>query len=322
MNRRTIVFGADYLVPRLFLFCCILPAMRTATAAQVNPLDTSPAIQAVLNLTESPGPTAAADTPVQVTATVTGAAGIPTGTVSYTIDGTGMESVALANGVAIFSLPGPQTQGAHIVSVAYNGDKTYTVPSVSQGFTLTVLPPGSATPPSFSVSASSESGTVSAGGEVQFLLTLTPIGGYTGTLQYACTGIPLATICGFGTESAPFKTSQDPISVSLTIIPNSPAASKRSPPANLPYLAISLFGSLSLVRAFVRKKRHPYLSQQCILFFLSFFLLETITACGGKFFNAKIPPTPQAPKGTYAVMGTIIGSGGITQSVNISLTVK
>jgi Bacterial Ig-like domain (group 3) len=324
MSRRTIVFAARFVVSTLSLFCCVLPAMGTSSsAAQVKPADASPATQAILNLSENPGPTAAADTPVHVTATVTGAVGTPTGAVTYTVDGTEQQSAALANGVAIFSLPGLLTQGEHIVSVAYNGDKTYTVPSVSQGFTLTVLPPGSPTPPSFIVSTSSESGTVSAGGESQFLLTLTPVGGYTGTFQYACTGIPPATICSFTNVSAPFTISQNPQTVSFSIVANSPATSRQSPPANLPYLAMSLFGSSAWVGVFVSRKRRIYLSRQYILFFLTLFLLGVITACTGPLTGGgKYTPTPQAPKGTYAVQATIIGTGDITQSVNISFTVQ
>ncbi len=272
--RRSDLFAVRLVNLVLTLVCSVPLVMGTSSAAQENVLS------ATLNLQEDPGPTVAADTLLQVTATLTGTMGTPTGAVNYSLDGTGMESANLVGGVATFTLPGPLAQGAHSVSVSYNGDKTYTAPSVSQGFTLNVLPPGSATPPSFAVSTSSESGTVSAGGESQFLLTLTPVGGYAGTFNYTCTGNPSATICSFSDLGPPFTISQNSRTVTLGIVTNSPV-SQRFPPAHRPLLALGLFGSSAWAGVFVNRKRPRYLWRRHVLFLLSLSLLCAITDVPG-----------------------------------------
>jgi hypothetical protein len=104
---------------------------------------------AMMGLTES-ATTVAYGTPtsVTVTATLTGLNGIPTGTVSYSVDGVTLGSAPLTVGAtsstAQISLPNTISAGMHGVVVTYAGDSNYFV-STSEGFTLTVTPAGTTT---------------------------------------------------------------------------------------------------------------------------------------------------------------------------------
>ena len=98
---------------------------------------------ATILLTENPGKTVTYGTAVTVKATLSGSNGIPTGNITYTLDGVSQPSVALtpsgSNGVATFILPGTLSVGTHSVLVNYAGDNNYAA-STPTGFTLTVKP--------------------------------------------------------------------------------------------------------------------------------------------------------------------------------------
>ncbi len=82
-----------------------------------------------LDLQASPNPSVYGQT-VTLRSTVTSAAGTPTGSVQFSIDGTSGVAVALDNGVATVSENG-LSAGSHAILAAYNGDANF------QSFTLT-----------------------------------------------------------------------------------------------------------------------------------------------------------------------------------------
>ncbi|MEO6923393.1 MAG: Ig-like domain repeat protein, partial [Bryocella sp.] len=76
------------------------------------------------------------------TVTVTGAIGItPTGTVSYSIDSGTAQSLTLASGSATVPIPSTLANGAHTVTLTYNGSANYLTSTSTVHFTI-----GAATP--------------------------------------------------------------------------------------------------------------------------------------------------------------------------------
>jgi subtilase family serine protease len=185
----------------------------TGTAISATTLATAPACTGIT------GPctlSVATGSSVMLTATVTGAAGTPTGTVQFLDNNTKLgAAVALSSGVATFTFNATcATLGQQSMAAVYSGDATYAgskapaPPALSAGHTggatiasngsivtnpLLVTVTSSSCPdfsvaPSgtgFTVSGSSASVTVPAGGAIpSATITVTPVNGFVGTVSF------------------------------------------------------------------------------------------------------------------------------------------
>jgi len=109
------------------------------TLQQVSLSGTGIGFAAAIALAETPGTSVVYGTPVTVTATLSGENGLPTGNITYTLDGILQPGVTLSSSaVAQFTLPGTVAPGTHHVEVSYAGDANYKIATPSQGFVLTV----------------------------------------------------------------------------------------------------------------------------------------------------------------------------------------
>jgi len=112
-----------------------------------NP-STSPTLQQVISdpaalpsstsIASSRNPALQGET-INLTATVTGSAAVPTGTIIFTIDGTDQAPLNLVNGQATFSISS-LTEGVHVITATYSGSVTYSA-SVSTTLRQVVLDP-------------------------------------------------------------------------------------------------------------------------------------------------------------------------------------
>jgi subtilase family serine protease len=110
---------------------------------------------------------------------LTPAIGIPTGTVALTVDGvapTAATTLTLVNGVATYSFSST-TAGAHVIVATYSGD---TLNGASTGTLVVNI--GATVVGSFTVAAGNIS--VASGSSASSTLTVTPSGGYTGTVDF------------------------------------------------------------------------------------------------------------------------------------------
>jgi sugar lactone lactonase YvrE len=144
-------------------------------------------------------------TSVTFTATISSsvASATPTGTVSFMSGSTVLGTAPVGTtGVATFTssaLP----QGTYAVDAVYSGDSGF-AGSTSSSITIAILPA------QFVVSGEPTSLTVAAPGSVTTSFVVTPISGYTGGVDVACSGLPVNTTCTFL-----------PGSISLTSVSNS-----------------------------------------------------------------------------------------------------
>ena len=141
---------------------------------QVTPLATMLTLAAPADA--APGST------VTLTATINSDGGIPTGQVVF-LDGTrNLGSSALNGaGVAIMRI-NTLAAGTHILAVSYDGDGKFGG-SASAGVTINIANAD------FSLGAAPSTATVIAGQSTQFLLTVTPAGGFASNVAFSCSPI-------------------------------------------------------------------------------------------------------------------------------------
>ncbi|HTJ70685.1 MAG TPA: Ig-like domain repeat protein [Actinospica sp.] len=133
---------------------------------------------------------------VQITAAVAPVApatGTPTGTVTFTVDGTAGSPVTLASGGATLTLPA-LSAGSHTITAAYSGDSTF-APATSAALTQTIGPAQTSTTLSSSANPSADGQTVT----VTATVTATSPGAGTpsGTVLFTVDGVqqsPAATL--------------------------------------------------------------------------------------------------------------------------------
>jgi uncharacterized protein (TIGR03118 family) len=133
--------------------------------------------------------TAAPNSTVILTATIASTGGVPTGQILFLDGTTGLGTASLDDsGVATLRV-NTLAVGVHSLSVSYSGDEKFSA-STSAAVTLTVANPD------FSFNAIPATATVIAGQSTQFMLTVTPTGGFANNVTFSCS--PVAGItCAF-----------------------------------------------------------------------------------------------------------------------------
>ena len=300
-------------------------AAATGTYAASSATATITVAQAASQLALTASATQApVGTSVTLTATATSTAGIPTGTVTFLSGSTSLGTASLnAQGVAtlaVTTLP----VGSNTITATYAGDTNFSGSQAQLSGAIVVGTPG------FAMTSSTLSLSVQPGAAGSVSLTLTPAFGYTGTVTLGCSGIPGTSTCSFQPATVTFDGSGNPVPVTVTMQIASAGQLSRSsnlaelqpviPLSNLPVLPAMIFwlpGTLSDLRRTgnqrkTRAKSSRWLWMGMILLFGAGLL--GLTGCGSK------ASTPQG--GQYNVTITATGSGNISQSVTVQLTVS
>lgn len=129
------------------------------------------------------------------TISVTAASGTPTGTLSLTVDDNAPITETLAsNGTYVYATSFA-TPGSHTILVAYAGDSTYAASTGSVSVNVGVASSGTGT---ITLTSSPSTLTVAQGSEGTETITVTPAGGYTGTVLLLVPSLPSAlnNLCG------------------------------------------------------------------------------------------------------------------------------
>jgi uncharacterized protein (TIGR03118 family) len=132
---------------------------------------------------------AAPGSTLTLTATVSSAGGIPTGQIVFHDGNTSLGASPLdGSGIAILRI-NTLAVGAHSLTASYAGDEKFG-DSTSATITITIANAD------FSFAASPATATVSAGQSTQFMLTVTPAGGFANNVTFSCSPITGIT-CAF-----------------------------------------------------------------------------------------------------------------------------
>jgi subtilase family serine protease len=240
--------------------------------------------------------------PVMMTALLTPSSG-PTGSINFSVDGVAAGSTMV--GGRFSYNPSALAAGSHSVVAAYQGDSNF-ISSISTATTLNVQ--------DFTISANPSTVTISAAGQSgSTTLTITPVGGFNQTLNYACSGLPALASCTFAPTSATTET--------VTISTLASARLRTRPFGAGIFYAMLFPGLMGLVLPSNSKKR-TWRRMLTLLAVLTVTVLW-IPACGGGGGGGSgNTGTPTGSSTVTITASTFEATGNLSHSVMITLNVQ
>lgn len=253
------------------------------------------------------------------TAAVTSATtGTPTGSVEF-LDGSTVLGTGPLNtqGVATYT-DSTLAAGAHSITAVYSGDANFNA-------STSVLYPQTVTAPNYTLTATPPSLTLKPGQTGQVTISFLPVGGFTGTVNFACSGLPAEASCSFAPPSLTADGSNAAQSSVLTITTlgssHGTVALERHNSGGAGFLRASifflpglLFGGFLMAE---RKKLNGGL--KCLLVLL--LMASTMSGMIGCGFAG---PTTRPGASTVTVTATAAtnGASGETQTATFTLTIS
>ncbi|MHB8301715.1 MAG: Ig-like domain repeat protein [Acidobacteriaceae bacterium] len=281
----------------------------------------APATSTSLQATPNPG---VLGQTVTLTATIKAQSSgvVPQGIVSF-LSGAAVLGQAPVNNSGVATLSTSWlAAGSYALTAQFKGNSGF-MPSTSTAVTENVGTP------SVTLLLSASALTVTAGSAASEALTITSAGGYSGTVRIACNNLPPGTTCSFKPESVDVSGSGGPVTIAGTIQTSAPVATAHlSPlqptlPANSPVIPAVVFwmpGWLAAALAGTKRKLSKS-SRHLLVLLLLLGGVGVLTACGGG--HVSLQPTATGPSAaTSTIQVVVTGTGNLTQSVNLSLTVQ
>jgi kumamolisin len=194
--------------------------------------------------------------------------------------------------------------------------------SVSSGSAVNlVVSTGAAPAPGYTLSANPSSLTIPSGSTGSTVITLTPVDGFTGTVNFACGTLPSLVTCTFAPTSLTVPSSS-PLTTTLTIgTTGTTTASLGDGPAGgvLPEIfAALILLPLGFTRRILRTRKAGSRWLACLLLLAGATFAAAgmlgIAGCGGSGKKS-------TPAGTYSIPITVT-SGGTTVPLNLSITIQ
>lgn len=261
-----------------------------------------------------------------VAANVRGVTAVPTGSVSFVDGNATLGTANLANGSASFTST-KLVVGTHSITAVYSGDANFharTSLAVSEVITAT---------PDFAFGTQNPTVTVTPGNSATYTFSITPSGGYSGTVAFTCpASLPSKVGCSFSPASlTPSKGTYPSTTLTLTTTAASTASlimpvlpnSKPADPMLLASLGgFGLFGLVFVGASSKRNRRHMAILGVALLI-----TMFALVGCGGtsnSSNNNNSGGTPGTPAGQYTVSVTATGSGNgaPTHAMNVTLIVQ
>jgi uncharacterized protein (TIGR03118 family) len=251
---------------------------------------------------------AAPGSTVTLTANITSQSGVPTGQVEF-LDGTTSlgTSPIDGEGVATFRI-NTLAAGPHTLTASYDGDGKF-------GASTSARAPIDIANPDFSIAAAPPSASVIAGQSTQFMLTVTPAGGFANEVTFSC--VPLTGItCSFSlatvTPANVSAHSRLTVTTAATISRNGTLKPDVIGPWALLW-ALTLYGLAMWTLGNVRTLRPSPWTATAAMTIVAMGL--AIVGCGGS------GSSPQANHGTATVIINA-QSGAISHTTSVSVTVQ
>ena len=245
----------------------------------------------------------------------------PTGQVIFSSGGTTLGTAALdAKGNASLTTSFAQS-GVYSLTSTYSGSSTYAA-STSAAVTETVVTPN------VSAAISPNNLTIASGSSGQLVITLTPAGDYTGTVNFSCGTLPAHVSCTFAPPSLTIAAGSGPVTDTLTVSTDAPMTAILRQPSNrgshnglFAATAFWLPGSLAAMLGMVRRNRgragarqRNLLRTPWIIVLLCVGLVGSLSSCGGV--------SNDAHAGTYKIPITLTLKDAATQNINATVIVE
>ncbi len=231
------------------------------------------------------------------------------GTVIFSDGGTAFGAGTLSGGVATFTTTAFAV-GTHSIAATYGGDSKDAASasaSVSVGVTASSL----------KIAASTSSLTITQGNTGSTVISVTPLASYTGTLTFACSGLPQYASCTFSPATLTFAggSNESVQSTTLKIATDVTAQTANSQPTDTPIgpRMLALLPAVAMLGCLRRRKT----STLCLLLLLSLGTFGVLSGCG--YSTASTEPTqPATPLGKATVT---VSSGSSGPSLELAVTV-
>ncbi|HEY3989455.1 MAG TPA: FG-GAP-like repeat-containing protein, partial [Acidobacteriaceae bacterium] len=240
----------------------------------------------------------------------------PTGTVIFLEGTTVLGTGALANGVA--SADASQlTVGTHTITFQYSGDANFQPNSASGTITVTTAPA-----PDFSISSNPASLNVTPGQTVKAQLTVAANAGLSGSVTFACSGLPAESTCSFAPASltaSPGQASTTTVSISTTAASSALRTLARVTRARTMTLLAFL-----LVVPFCSGRRPQWLRFSLLMGVLTLSTVSTV-GCGGTGSSSMGSTETGSPAGSYTVTVTATSTSGgsiITHTLPLTVVIQ
>ena len=255
----------------------------------------------------------------QITLKATVSGDNPTGSVSFAAGKTSLGTATLTNGVATLQTSFAAA-GSYDTTATYQGDQNNAA-STSTAVTIVIAAPD------FTVTATPTSGTVPPGQTATFTFTVTPAGGYSGTVKFSCGPLPAQAACSFSPASVT-PSGSGPVSSTLTVTTVAATAalnpnqhSMPSLPPWIPAGGLAVAGVMGIAFAPTKIKRWNRQLRLLSWALLLASLPLSVLGCGG---GKGSPSTPaNTPAGSYTVSVNVTDSGGGPQhAVSVALVVQ
>jgi hypothetical protein len=271
----------------------------------------------------APG-SAASGAGVTLTATVASTSGTPAGTVTFYTGSTALGTGTL-NGSGVATLDTTSLHAGTDPTTAVYAAAGNFAGSTSPVVTVNIAAPPTGTS-NYSMVANPSTLTIQPGAIGNTTLTLTPTGGYNGTVAFSCSNLPSNATCTFTQNQVTLSGSNQSVGLGLSIqmaaIQSAQQGPSNTPPLNPALLALAFWwpGGLTGLAVFARKRKQiARLGQLCLLLLCTLAFGIGLSGCGmsGYVVNPKtiVPTTAQV---TVVATGTS-GTAVISQTVVLTL---
>jgi hypothetical protein len=285
------------------------PGDSNNTASSSNAVPVT--VAAVASKTTLAVSTASANPSQQLsfTATVTGFN--PTGSVTFVAGSTTLGTAPVTNGTATlpFSFA---AAGSYTITANYAGDAA-NLASSSNAVSVSVVTPD------FTVSASPGAVTITAGQTATIMLSVTPVGGYGGTVKFSCGTLPSGVTCTFTPASVTPANGMAATST-LTVATTAPTSAMLRGIAG-PLQGIAWASIICLAfspRRLWRSNRQ--LMRSGVLLVL---LMSGLMAISGCSSSSPAITNPGTPKGTQTITVSVNDvAGGPSHNATLQITVQ
>ena len=251
---------------------------------------------------------------ITLTATVSGGTGAlaPNGFVTF-MDG----STMLGTSVAVTMASTTSSSATYTTSALGAGVHSLTaVFTGANGFGNSTSSPvmQTVTAPALTPSLSPASLTISRGSSGTSTVTLSPVGGYAGTVTLACGILPAHVTCSFSNASFTFTASSTAQTSTLTISTKDMTSAMLRPLHLGSGMALAGLPCLGLLALFRRRNGMRGAGLVCLAMLLSGSLVA-LSGCGSSSSNNI------APAGSYTVP-VVVTAGGSATTLNVAVTVQ
>jgi hypothetical protein len=310
--------GSDALTATYSGDATYAPGASPALSLTVNPASAM-ATTTLLQVSSNP---ITAGQAVTLTATVvTGSGGNPSGVVSFISNGVLLGTASLNSaGVATLSTAS-MAAGSYSMTAQYGGNSSFDA-STSSPLSETVTAAGVVA--GISVTASTPTLTIGSGSSTSDaeVLTLTAVGGYSGTITMACANLPSGSTCSFQPTTVSVSAATSPVTVVMTI-QNSGTSTAASVGMHRVIMHDTTLAAIFWIpglfaSALIGKKRKLLFQARFLLLLLLLGgVFGGLMGCGSSSYTAITQAVQTTP---FQVMVT--GTGNVTQTINLAVTMQ